>query len=145
MARSRERRARGQWTGYSQCVRCAAWRDPRHDALATGDPSAGITRLALSHACPVAVDTLNIFVDVLADEAASLALKCNAHKVIVSGGIPPKILPILHQRFRASFEDKGRYRGLMEGIPVWVVTESNFGLLGAGYAALDLTHSLTAS
>jgi glucokinase len=111
---------------------------PRHKALGMGDPSAAITGLALSKACEIAVATLEIFVDVLADESASLAMKCNASLVLVSGGIPPKILPILRERFRAAFEEKGRYRSLIEAMPVRVVVEPDFGLLGAGYAALEM-------
>ena len=107
---------------------------PRHDRLAKGDPSAAITDLALEGSCPIAVETLEIFVDVLADEAASLVLKCNANAVFVSGGIPPRVLPFLKARFRAAFENKGRYRGLMQGVAARVVIEPYLGLIGAGVA-----------
>ncbi len=106
---------------------------PRHAQLSTMDPAAAITQLGLSGDCPVAVETLETFVDVMADEAASLALKCNATEVYLSGGIPPRISPLFHARFRASFENKGRYNEMMRGIPVRLITETNMGLLGAGY------------
>ena len=50
---------------------------PRHDRLGDMDPAATM-QLGLAGDCPVAVETLETFVDVFADEAASLALKCNA-------------------------------------------------------------------
>ena len=62
----------------------------RHPALDAPDPSAAITELAMTDECPIAVETLKVFVEVLADEAASLALKCNAGTVLVSGGIAPR-------------------------------------------------------
>ena len=110
---------------------------PRHSSLAHGDPSAAVTNLAIHNECAVAVRTLEIFVDVLADEAASLALKCNAKTVFISGGIPPRILRLLHSRFRKAFENKGRYRGLMQSIGVRVIIEPNIGLIGAGYAGQE--------
>jgi len=107
---------------------------PRHPKLKTMDPAAAITQLGLAEECPIATETLEIFVDVLADEAASLALKCNATEVYLSGGIPPRIPSVLHRRFRSAFEKKGRYQSMMAGIPVRLITEDNMGLLGAGYA-----------
>ena len=107
---------------------------PRHDRLGDMDPATAITELGLAGDCPVAVETLETFVDVFADEAASLALKCNATEVYLSGGIPPRIRPFIHDRFRTAFENKGRYHSMMQGIPVRLITEANMGLLGAGYA-----------
>ena len=110
----------------------------RHPSLANDDPSAAITELALSKECPVAVETIHMFVDVLADEAASLALKCAAGTVFVSGGIPPRILPIIQERFHEAFHNKGRYRSFMQEIPIRVVTEPYLGLIGAGIAGEEL-------
>ena len=106
----------------------------RPEAMSSEDPAAVVTRLALEGRCPIASEVLNIFVDTLADEAASTALKCNASTVFIAGGIPPRILPILRARFRRSFENKGRYRRLMESVAAFVVTYPHSGLLGAGYA-----------
>ena len=98
------------------------------------DPAAWITREGLKGS-PFPKQVLDLFVDTLADEAASLALKCCAKAVYVSGGIPPRIVPVMKERFRNAFEAKGRYRSLMETIPVFVVTHPAAGLLGAGVAA----------
>ena len=84
-----------------------------------------------------ATEVMKIFIATLADEAASLTLKCNATRTFVSGGIPPRILPLLDQYFAPSFLSKGRYRGQMEKTTVQVVTYPHAGLLGAGYGALE--------
>ena len=111
---------------------------PRHEALTSGDPSAAITGLGLSRDCPIAVRTLEVFVDVLADEAATLALKCAAGVVYLTGGIPPRLREVITMRFRTAFENKGRYRSFMSSIPVRLVTEPYLGLLGAGAAGMEM-------
>jgi glucokinase len=56
--------------------------------------------------------------------------------VFLSGGIAPKILPKLREpTFLESFQAKGRMRGLMEKIPVRVVTNDKAALLGAAHFA----------
>ena len=114
---------------------------PRPDAMAHEDAAAVVTQLGLDGACAIAVETLHLFVDTLADEAASLALKCNASTVFIAGGIPPRILPILQSRFRSAFENKGRYRSLMETMATLVVTHPQSGLLGAAHAWLEVGRS----
>jgi glucokinase len=46
------------------------------------------------------------------------------------------MLPALERGFRAAFEDKGRFRGLMEKVPVAVVLDSDVGLAGAKRVAM---------
>jgi glucokinase len=113
----------------------------RHPDLAEGDPSAAITGLALSGLCPIASRTLEVFVDVFADEAATLALKCAAGVVYLTGGIPPRLKDPMATRFRTAFENKGRYRQFMASIPVRLVTEPYLGLLGAGIAGAEMIGS----
>jgi glucokinase len=114
---------------------------PRHSAMVDDDPAAVIVREALNGHCAICVHTVEIFVDVLADEAASLALKCNAGLIYVSGGIPPRIMPFMTDRFRAAFENKGRYRYLLEATPVRVVTHPDPGLMGAKIMAEQMLRS----
>lgn len=99
------------------------------------DPSAEITTRALAGTDPIAVEALALFVAALADEAANLALRCNAGVVDLTGGIPPRILPLLHAQFRAAFEDKGRSAAWLRTVPVDVVVHPDPGLLGATLAA----------
>jgi len=107
---------------------------PRHPKMSTEDPAAVITREGLN-GDPLCAEILDIFVATLADEAASLALKCNATSVFISGGIPPRIMPLIEADFRRHFENKGRYRKNLERASLFVVKYGNTGLLGAGIGA----------
>ena len=111
-----------------------------HPDMVNEDPAAVITRRGLDGSCAVCVDVLRLFVETLADEAATFALKCNASAVYLSGGIPPRILARLHTEFRPAFENKGRYSRLMQNTAVYVVTYPNTGLLGA---AMGVRHLVT--
>jgi glucokinase len=110
--------------------------DPQHAERAESLDPATISSRAIQGECPLCVETLHIMVDTLADEAASLVLKCNATAVYLTGGIVPKILPIIKRRFQRAFENKGRYRPHMERVAIFVVTEPNLGLYGAIRAAM---------
>ena len=72
-------------------------------------------------------------------EAGNLALKfLSTGGVYLGGGIAPKILPKLREPvFLESFTDKGRYRKILETIPVRVILNDRAALLGAArHAAL---------
>ena len=114
--------------------------EPQHPAMVNEDPAAVVVREALAGTCEICVRAVEIFVDVLADEAASLSLKCNAGTLFVSGGIPPRILPFINTRFRPAFENKGRYRYMLEAISVRVVTHPEPGLMGARIMAESMAH-----
>jgi glucokinase len=108
--------------------------------LATEDPSAAVSTVALERADPVCVQALDVFAAVYGAEAGNLALKALAlGGVFLGGGIAPKIRPKLEDgTFIAAFTDKGRLTPLMEGIPVHLVLEPRAGLLGAARLAASL-------
>ena len=90
--------------------------------------------------CDIAVHTLNLFLDILADEAANLALKTLAlGGIFLGGGLAPRLLPFLDpHRFMAVFA-RGTYRDLLARIPVQVIVNPQAALLGAaayGFQAL---------
>jgi glucokinase len=76
---------------------------------------------------------IELFTSILGGEAGNLALKVLATGgVYIAGGIPPRILRALEGgTFLAAFNDKGRFRDLLERIPVHVVVEPRVALLGA--------------
>ena len=103
------------------------------------DPSVVIIASALDPHNPsgLCADALDMFVSILASEAANLALKVLATGgVYLAGGIPPRILRALQTpRFMESFKRKGRLSELMEHIPIYVVI-ARAALIGA--AAYEL-------
>jgi glucokinase len=110
------------------------------EALATAvDPTPIIAQAALERNEPIAVATMDLFLDILADEASNLALKVLATGgVYLGGGIPPRILPQLQQpRFLDTFSRKGRFSGLMQRMPVHVIRNPKSALYGAAYYGLD--------
>jgi glucokinase len=107
--------------------------------LGEGDPSALIAGTAMDESSELCALALDRFVSLYGAEAGNLALKFLAlGGVYVGGGIAPKILAKLKgPAFLNSFVDKGRYRKLLEGVPVRVILNDKTALLGAGrFAAM---------
>lgn len=104
---------------------------PRRPEMATTDPAAVISAQALAGGCPICVEAMEIFIGVLGDEAANLALKSNAGRVFIAGGIGPRIAPLLQGRLRQAFTAKGRFSSWLRGVPTRLITRSDTGLLGA--------------
>jgi glucokinase len=111
------------------------------------DPAEIISEAALSaidksiHEQGLPVQTIHLFVDILASEAANLALKVLATGgVYIGGGISPRILPFLTaDRFMSSF-CRGKYKDMLGNIPIHIILEPRAPLIGA--AALGMSKSL---
>jgi glucokinase len=96
--------------------------------------AAEITGRALRAECPVCQETLAQFCRLLGSFAGNLGLTmATLGGVYIAGGIIPRFVEFLKQSdFRDRFEDKGRFQHFMQRIPVFVITEKQPGLLGAG-------------
>lgn len=107
------------------------------EAMRQGDPSAAITRAALSGECPLCGQTLDMFVSLYGAEAGNVALRSMATGgVYLGGGIAPKIIERLKgPGFMLAFTAKGRLSPLLENIPVRVILNDRTALLGAGRCA----------
>jgi len=94
----------------------------------------------LSNGCPACVKALDLFASLYGAAAGNLALSCLALSgVYLGGGITPKLLPKLQDgTFLEAFNAKGRFRGLMERIPVRAVLNPDTALLGAAREAAQL-------
>jgi glucokinase len=102
------------------------------------DPAV-VSAAALAERAPIAVEALDMFTRLYAAEAGNLALKLMATGgVYLVGGIAPKILPKLQDgTFVAAFADKGRFRQLLEGVPIRVVLDESTALYGAARFAAE--------
>lgn len=87
---------------------------------------------ALEAGDAAARQTYRVFFRMLGTIAANLALTFGAFGgVYVGGGIAPRYLDTLKDAgFRERFEDKGRYRAYLTGIPTWVITAKQPALTG---------------
>jgi glucokinase len=80
-----------------------------------------------------AARAFDIFVDAYGSEAGNMALQCLARGgVYLAGGIAAKnIARFTDGKFIEAFVRKGRFRKLLETIPVDLVTRQDVGLIGA--------------
>lgn len=84
-----------------------------------------------------ALESLDIFFELLATVASNLALTFAAFGgVYIGGGITPRYIEqFAASGFRTRFEDKGRYRAFLADIPTWLITADQPALQGlAAYA-----------
>jgi len=86
---------------------------------------------------PLCVQSMQLFFEILGQVAGDTAMSLGAHQGIYIGGGIAQRYPnqLASSKFRAAFERKGRYRKLMEGIPTWLITHKNPGLLGSSVYA----------
>jgi glucokinase len=98
-----------------------------------------ISDAALQKKSSQSIEALEIFVTIYAAEAANLVLKAMAiGGVYLGGGITEKILPLLKGKiFLQAFQNKGRYRQLMQEIPIKVLINPKVGPSVAMEGALN--------
>jgi glucokinase len=93
-----------------------------------------ITARALDAGNPLAVDALALFFAFLGGFAGNVALTLGARGgIYLAGGMLPNLIePLRRSAFRERFAAKGRFRGYLEAIPTYVVTDPYPGLAGLG-------------
>lgn len=97
-----------------------------------------ITQRGLAGSDPVCVDTLDVFCALLGTAAANLAVTLGADGgIYIGGGIVPRLGAYFDRsRFRARFEQKGRFSAYVASIPTFVITAEQATFNGAS-AILD--------
>jgi glucokinase len=103
------------------------------ERMASEDPNAVITELAMAARSEICEKATDIFVSAYGAEAGNLALKVLAlGGLYVGGGIAPRILDKLKDgTFMKAFTDKGRLSQLLVNTPVRVILEPRTALMGA--------------
>jgi glucokinase len=104
-------------------------------AIAAGDRNAAISKAALEHKDAACVRALELFAEILGAEAGNVALRSVATGgVVIGGGIPPKVLPVLQAgALIRRFNDKGRFSNWTRTLGVRVTLEPRAALLGAAH------------
>jgi glucokinase len=97
-----------------------------------------IGRRALAGSDPQACAAVALFSVMLGTFAGNLALTLGAlGGIYIAGGVVPKLGDAFDAaRFRARFEDKGRFQPYLARIPIWLITHETPALLGLA-ALLD--------
>lgn len=108
------------------------------------DPNPVIFRAATQGGIEIAVKTLELFVDILANEASNLALKVMATGgIYLGGGIPPRLKEWLDpQRFLDHFTHKGRFAEWLADIPIHIILKPETALFGAACFAFEQLRSM---
>lgn len=112
-------------------------RHPEHAVDQTNWTARGIAGLA-SEGDPLALQAIRDFFDIFASFAGDVALfTWSTGGIYLSGGVFRKLADFLDvERFRARFEDKGRFTRFCETVPIAWITHEVPGLLGCA-AALE--------
>jgi glucokinase len=99
-----------------------------------------ITAAGLSGEDATAVETLDLFCQILGSVAGDLALTYGARGgAYLSGGIAPRLMEqITAGGFRRRFEDKGRLSDYVSDIPTWLIVHPYAALVGAARALAQL-------
>ena len=84
-----------------------------------------ITRRGLDQSCPVCVETLTAFCEMLGTMAGNLAVTLGAKGgIYIGGGIVPRLGQFFtDSNFRKCFIQKGRFEEFLNPIPTYVITE----------------------
>ena len=115
-------------------------RDQLDDAV---DPTPIIVKAAVAGEAGICAATLELFMEILGDQAGNLALTVLATGgIYLGGGIPGRILPQLQKGpFMKFFQDKGRFSEMMSRIPVHIIYNPKAALYGTAYDALAISHA----
>jgi len=92
-----------------------------------------ISEYALLQSDPLAVKTMQLFMQIYGAQAGNLALTTlPGAGIFIAGGIAAKNSALFRQgHFMQSFLAKGRMRGVLEKIPVYLIINPDVGLRGA--------------
>ena len=92
-----------------------------------------VVSASLTNTDAQALAALNMFCEAFGAAAGNLALTLGARGgIYIAGGVIPRFDEFFQTSgFREKFEAKGRFRSYLQAIPVFLVTRSNLGLLGA--------------
>lgn len=108
--------------------------------LEAGEDAAPAISRRAGEGCGTCGEAMEIFLRAYGAEAGNLALKVLATGGLwVAGGIAPDIVGRLREgAFLDGFRNKGRFRELMEAIPVRVILDTRIGLRGAAAVAEEI-------
>lgn len=110
------------------------------DKMKSMDPARVISETALDKKNRLCMKTLALFASILGAAAGNLALTgLTTGGMYLGGGISPKIFPKMDPKgFMQSFVRKGRFRHVLEKIPVRVILNDKAALLGAASYAIEM-------
>lgn len=80
----------------------------------------------------IALQTVFLFLDILADQAANLALTTMAlGGVFLGGGLAPRLAPFINQEHFMTLFTRGIYKDLLKNIPIKIIINPQTATMGA--------------
>lgn len=80
----------------------------------------------------IALQTVFLFVDILADQAANLALTTMAlGGIFLGGGLAPRLAPFINQEHFMTLFTRGIYHDLLQNIPIKIIINPQTATMGA--------------
>jgi glucokinase len=115
----------------------------REQLAGASDLTPIIVKAAMAGEAEICAATLELFIEILGDQAGNLALTVLATGgIYLGGGIPGRILPQLQKGpFMKFFQDKGRFSEMMSRIPVHIIYNPKAALYGTAYDALAISNA----
>ena len=109
-------------------------------AMEKKDPPLVISEYAAKHKDPACLRTMDWFLSLYGAESGNLALKLfSLGGFYIGGGIAPHLVDQMKTgSFLPSFMNKGRFRSLLETIPVYVILNDDASLLGCAFYAVKM-------
>jgi glucokinase len=103
------------------------------DEMKERDPVAVICEFAIRKKDPLCEKVVAWFLSLYGAESGNMALKYfSLGGFYIGGGIAPRLLKLFKDsEFLSSFSKKGRFKELLESIPIYIVLNDNAALLGA--------------
>jgi glucokinase len=100
-------------------------------------PPLVISEYAVKHKDPACVRAIDLFLSLYGAESGNLALKVlSLGGFYIGGGIAPHLIDQMKTgSFLPSFMNKGRFKSLLETIPIYVVLNDDASLLGCAFYA----------
>ena len=97
------------------------------------DPAKVISQAALEKRSPLCNEVLNRFMTILGQEVGNCALKFMTHGgIFVGGGVAAKLFPKFKEPyFLEGFLHKGRFKTLLQEMPVYLILDEKAVLKGA--------------
>lgn len=108
-----------------------------NSAMIVGDAAAEITRFATEQNEAIAIQALELFIQIYGAFVGNIALAALPRGgIFIAGGIAAKIAMEIQQGgFVDQYLDKGRFSELLASFPISIVTNAQVGLLGASLRA----------
>ncbi|MCL4263115.1 MAG: glucokinase [Anaerolineae bacterium] len=99
-----------------------------------------IVNAAQAGEADICIATLDLFIDILANETSNNAIRLLATGgIYLGGGIPPRIVPQLTDGdFMHRYSLKGRFSEMVSRMPVHIIKDPLAGLHGAAYFGLEM-------